>query len=991
MKRISWIATAALVAGLFVPVNAVHAEPSRIFGTTGDAPRLMVFDQAGNLYVANYVSNNVSKITPAGVSTILGTTGTNPRGIAIDSSGNIYTANAGSANVSKITPSGVSTIFATTGTTPLTLVFDQAGNLYTANKDSNNVSKITPSGVSTILGTTGTSPYGIAVDSSGNIYTTNAGSANVSKITPAGVSTILGTTGTAPSGIAVDSLGNVYAANVLSDNVSKITPAGVSTILGSTGVFPWAIAVDSAGNIYTSNSNSNNVTKMTPAGVSTILGTTGHAPTGIAVDPSGNVYTANRDDNTVSKITVAPLPSNGTYSCATGLRSSVGSTYTITDGVVSAGYSCSGNAVIAVGAVAIGDEAFGSAGELHSNVTSITIPDTVTSIGDYSFSGAPLASITIPNSVTNIGVRAFSDTALTSITIPSSVTSMGQRVFVNARSLTSVVIQNGITELPDYLFSGCEHLTSFVIPNSVTTLGFAPFEGSGITSLTVPSSVETVNASFRDSPFLVSVTIPSSVIRIHREAFYNLPNLRSINVDAGNPNFKSVDGVLFNKAGTQLIQYPAGKVGTTYAIPDGVTSISLPYTFDSSLLTAITIPNGVTELGDGVFNPLSSTLLSYEYCEISLTSSNFLSAGLGGKTKTCSSTRVSAGTEPNSKVATIPSGATAVSMTATGALPGTKLNFGGTVPSTVTVVPVAENPGTPTTTPFVISGSLKIVDIKISGTFNGSATVCLDGSENDHLYHYTGGEWVELPSRTYSQGQVCGVTTSFSPFAAAAAATVPSAPNSVTAVSTGPTTAEVSFDAPDSDGGTVITAYTATSSPGGITRTISQASGGTISVSGLITGVAYTFTVKATNYIGNSVASSNSNSITGVVPTTTTIAPTPTTVAPTPTTVAPTPTTVAPTPTTTSVTTTTVVMKSSAPNVSLSKLITAKSIAAYLRLAVSSTSRLSLKVSAVSAKYCTVSGTNLKALKVGSCKLTVTVIPKKGKSVFKSVTLTTTK
>ena len=749
-------------------------------------------------------------------------------------------------------------------------------------------------------------------------------------------------------------------------------------------MLPWAIVIDSSGNIYTSNSNSNNVSKITPEGVSRILGTTGRAPTGIAIDTSGNVYTANRDDNTVSKITVAPLPSNGTYSCVSGLRSSVGSTYTITDGVVSAGYSCSGNAVIAVGAVAIGDEAFGSAGQLHSNVTSITIPDTVTRIGDYSFSGAPLASIIIPNSVAYIGVRAFSDTSLTSITIPSSVTEMGQRVFVNARSLTSVVIQNGITELPDYLFAGASQLTSFVIPNSVTALGTAPFEDTGITSLTVPSSVETVRGSFRDSPLLVSVTIPSSVIRIHSEAFYNLPNLRSINVDAGNPNFKSVDGVLFNKTGTQLIQYPAGKVGTTYVIPDGVTSVTLPYTFDSSLLTAITIPNSVTELGDGVFNPLSSTLLSYEYCEISLISSNFSSAGLGGKTKTCSSTRVSAGTEPNSKVATIPSGATAVSMTATDALPGTRLNFGGTVPSAVTVVPVAENPGAASITPFVILGSLKIVDIKITGTFNGSATVCLDGSENDHLYHYTGGEWVELPSRTYSKGQVCGVTTSFSPFAAAAAATVPSAPNSVTAVSTGPTTAEVSFDAPNSDGGTVITAYTATSSPGGITGTISQASGGTISVSGLITGVAYTFIVKATNYIGNSVASSNSNSITGVVPTTTTIAPTPTTVAPTP-------TTVATTPTTTSVTTTTVVMKSSAPTVSLSKSITAKSIAAYLGLAVSSTSRLSLKVSAVSAKYCTVSGTNLKALKVGSCKLTVSVIPKKGKSVVKTVTLTTTK
>ena len=61
-------------------------------------------DSSGNVYTANKGSNNVSKITPAGLSTILGTTGSNPVGIVVDSSGNVYTANRGSNNVSKITP-----------------------------------------------------------------------------------------------------------------------------------------------------------------------------------------------------------------------------------------------------------------------------------------------------------------------------------------------------------------------------------------------------------------------------------------------------------------------------------------------------------------------------------------------------------------------------------------------------------------------------------------------------------------------------------------------------------------------------------------------------------------------------------------------------------------------------------------------------------------------------------------------------------------------
>jgi len=95
-------------------------------------------------------------------------------------------------------------------------------------------------------------------------------------------------------------------------------------------------------------------------------------------------------------------------------------------------------------------------------------------------------------------------------------------------------------------------------------------------------------------------------------------------------------------------------------------------------------------------------------------------------------------------------------------------------------------------------------------------------------------------------------------------AIVPGAPTIGTATATGSTTATVAFTAPAFDGGSTITSYTATSSPGGITGTLNQAGSGTISITGLSGGTSYTFTVTATNAVGTGPASAASNSITTV-------------------------------------------------------------------------------------------------------------------------------
>ncbi len=232
-----------------------------------------------------------------------------------------------------------------------------------------------------------------------------------------------------------------------------------------------------------------------------------------------------------------------------------------------------------------------------------TIPDNVISIGVSAFySCTNLTSITIPDSVTNIGEGAFTYcSSLTNITIPNScnINSIGYDVFNGCTSLMSVTIPNSVTSIEDSAFYFCTSLTSVTIPNSVTNIG---------------------SEVFLYCSNLTSVTIPDGVINIGSEAFAYCFSLTAITVDALNPAYSSVDGVLFNQNQTTLIQYPGGKTGN-YTVPNSVTSIETNAFMGCATITNVTFGNSVTNIGSQAFEScpnLSSVIIPNSVVSIGL-------------------------------------------------------------------------------------------------------------------------------------------------------------------------------------------------------------------------------------------------------------------------------------------------------------------------------------------------------------------------------------
>jgi hypothetical protein len=215
------------------------------------------------------------------------------------------------------------------------------------------------------------------------------------------------------------------------------------------------------------------------------------------------------------------------------------------------------------------------------------IPNNVSSIGSEAFAGCTnLTGVTIGNNVTSIGFRAFDIcTSLTSATVPNSVTTMGGGAFTFCTSLTNIVLGNSVTIIGDEAFYGCTSLTSISIPDSVVSIeGWGAFANcTNLTNVIIGNGLTNIGDALHAYP-----------------AFPGCSSLTAITVNTDNPAYSSLNGVLFNRSQTTLVEYPAGKVGA-YSIPNSVADIIYAAFFECTALTSVTAGNNLSSIKAAAF------------------------------------------------------------------------------------------------------------------------------------------------------------------------------------------------------------------------------------------------------------------------------------------------------------------------------------------------------------------------------------------------------
>ncbi len=258
----------------------------------------------------------------------------------------------------------------------------------------------------------------------------------------------------------------------------------------------------------------------------------------------------------------------------------------------------------------IGEEAFYNADKLQT----IDIPEKVKSIGKNAFYNCDiLATVTLHEGLESIGVTAFySMPSLKAIVIPSTVTTIGNGAFYNCTSLTSAVLPAGLKAIPETIFRDNKQLADITLPTALETIGQYAFAGTAITTMQLPATVtqlgegvfngcqqltnmvipegvtELSKALFAYCSVLTSVTLPTTLQRVGKESFYNCPSLESIVLPA---SLKTIGSGAFNSCSKLMNVYSmATTPGTIEGNPDSWYGYDKDAFYDVKLTATLYVP-----------------------------------------------------------------------------------------------------------------------------------------------------------------------------------------------------------------------------------------------------------------------------------------------------------------------------------------------------------------------------------------------------------------
>ena len=232
----------------------------------------------------------------------------------------------------------------------------------------------------------------------------------------------------------------------------------------------------------------------------------------------------------------------------------------------------------------------------HTKIQSVTIPESVTSIGRAAFMNCTgLTSLTIKGVATSIGAGAFSTcTSLTSLSLVGSFQTIGEHAFASCNSLTSLSLTCDVQEIGDYAFVTCNSLTSLSLTGDIQEIGdYAFYSCPSLKTVTLPKSLTSIGLlAFGSCTSLDSIEIPGTVTEIGGFAFNN-SGLTSVTIDEG---VKSTGAYMF---------YQCGNL-TTVTLPESLTTIANGSFAFCPNLNHVNIPARVTCIGDGAFSNCTS-------------------------------------------------------------------------------------------------------------------------------------------------------------------------------------------------------------------------------------------------------------------------------------------------------------------------------------------------------------------------------------------------